>query len=86
MLNDNTADEAIEALLASNQQNEEDDDNSLNSRTEELFENESLRDMPHVSEDSDEDTSMIESSAQEVQGTLKVEYKGNSGQKMKRKT
>ena len=66
MLNDTTADEAIEALLASKPQDEEDDDNSLNSRTEELFENESLRDMPHVSEDSDEDTSMIESSAQEV--------------------
>ena len=66
MLRDTTADEAIEALLASKPQNEEDDDNSLNSRTEELFENESLREMPQVSEDSDEDTSMMDASAQDV--------------------
>ena len=67
-----------------------DETNSINSRSEEqLFDNQSLHEMPQVSEategDSSEDVIMGESE-QEVKGELKVSPKGNNDQRMKRKT
>ena len=54
-----------------------DDSNSLNSRTDELLDNQSLNELPHVSEavterDSDEDISLLDNSEKEVKGRLKV--------------